>query len=154
MSNIVALLVIALLLFFFEIFLPGGILAVIGAVLVLIAAVLAYSDFGMAVSMLIVCGSAILGIGLFFLEIKLLQSTRFGRQLKLESTIAGTSNQPLADESVVGQKGTALTTMNPSGKVDIGGLTFTASTISGFLEKGTPVEVLRIDQFKLIVKKS
>jgi len=154
MSNIIALIGIALLLFFLEIFMPGGVLAMIGAVLVLVAAFLAYPDYGLVWSVVIILGSAVLGMFMFFLELRLLQNTRFGRQFKLESAITGTSNQPVADDSIVGQAGTALTTMSPSGKVEVEGKTYTASSISGLLEKGTPVEIVRVDQFKLVVKKS
>ena len=126
----------------------------IGAVLVLVAAFLAYPDYGLVSSMVIILGSAALGMFMFFLELRLLQNTRFGRQFKLESAITGTSNQPVADDSIVGQAGTALTTMSPSGKVEVEGKTYTASSISGLLEKGTPVEIVRVDQFKLVVKKS
>ena len=126
----------------------------IGAVLVLVAAFLAYPDYGLVSSMVIILGSAALGMFMFFLELRLLQNTRFGRQFKLESAITGTSNQPVADDSIVGQAGAALTTMSPSGKVEVEGKTYTASSISGLLEKGTPVEIVRVDQFKLVVKKS
>jgi membrane-bound serine protease (ClpP class) len=154
MNAIIGVIVIALVLFFLEIFMPGGVLAMIGAVLVLVAAFMAYPEFGAIASLLILLCSTVLGIGLFFLEVRLLKSTRFGRQFMLESVISGTSNQTLADDSVVGRAGTALTTMNPSGKVEVEGESYTASSMSGLLEKGASVSVVRVDQFKLIVKKS
>ena len=46
MSLIITLMSVALILFFFEIIVPGGILAAIGGILMLIACVIAYTELG------------------------------------------------------------------------------------------------------------
>ena len=43
--------------------------------------------------------------------------------------------------------------MAPSGKVLVGGATYEAASESGFLEKGTAIVVVRIDNLKIMVRK-
>ena len=150
MTLIIGLLITAFILFFFEIFLPGGVLAVIGGLVLLSACAVTYSEYGVvwAVTMLIL---GMLGaLVMFFLEIRLISHTRFGQQFALKSTIAAKLN-PRADEALVGKEGLALTTLAPTGKIRLDDKTYVAQTEDGFLEKGHAVKVVRIETFKLIV---
>ena len=153
MTLIIGLIVTAFILFFFEIFLPGGILAVIGGMVLLSACALTYTDYGIvwAVTLLIF---GMLGVLLmFFLEIRLIAHTRFGQQFALKSTIAAKLN-PKADEALVGRDGITQTTLAPTGKVRVDGKTYVAQTEDGFLEKGHAIKVVRIETFKVIVARS
>jgi membrane-bound serine protease (ClpP class) len=153
MTLIIGLVATAFVLFFFEIFLPGGVLAVIGGILLLIASALAYTEFGAAWAALLFCLGLVGALIMFFLEIRFISRSRFGRQLSLQSSITAQLN-PRADEKLVGTGGVTLTTLAPSGKVELDGRVYTASAQSGFLEKGVPVRVVRSETFKLIVEKS
>jgi membrane-bound serine protease (ClpP class) len=152
MSLLATLLVVALMLFFFEIFMPGGVLAVIGGILLLIAAGLAWNDYGPMWAMLIFFGGTLAGLILFFIEIKLLASSRIGRQIRLESAITGTALPP-PPVDLVGQEGVTLTTCAPAGKVAVHGQTYEASSVDGLLPAGTQVRILRADPFKLVISK-
>ncbi len=154
MGIIIKLMVIAFLLFFFEIFVPGGLLAAAGATLILVAGYLVGKDYGLPAGGLTVLFSAILAIWLFFVELRLLQSTSFGKQIRLDSTIEAVSNRPPADESIVGEKGRALTRMNPTGKITVGKRPYEAVSMSGLIEKGTPIEVMQVDRLKITVKRA
>jgi len=150
MSLIIGLLVTAFILFFFEIFMPGGVLAVVGGLLLLIASGLTYSEYGIVWAVTVLILGLVSALIMFFLEIRLIANTRFGNQFALKSTIAARLN-PRADEALVGQEGLALTTLAPTGKVRIGGKSYVAQAEDGFLEKGHAVKVVRCETFKLIV---
>ncbi len=152
MSVLIGLIVIAFALFFFEIFMPGGILALIGGVLLIIASILAYDQLGLTWAIIIFAAGPLGALLMFFLEIKFLSSTRMGKQLSLKSAISSQLN-PRADENLVGQEGVTLTILAPSGKVLVDGQTHTAAVVDGFLDKGVPVRVVRTETFKLIVEK-
>jgi len=152
MSLMIGLIVTAFVLFFFEIFLPGGVLAVIGGILMLAAAAVAYTELGFAWAVAVFFAGLIGALALFFAEIHFISRTRFGKQLSLRSTIAAQLN-PKADEKLIGQDGVTLTILAPTGRVQIGGTTYTASAEGGFIEKGVPVHVLRSETFKLIVER-
>lgn len=152
MSLIIAFILLALLLFFFEIFVPGGILATIGVLALVAAAVLAHGDYGLLGSGLILTGAVLAGVALFFVEIRLLQRTALGRQLSLQSEIAGKANVEVA-ENLTGKSGVTLTRLAPSGTVQVDGRAYTASCKSSYLPAGTPVRVIRVDPFNIIVEK-
>ena len=155
MLSIIVLFVLALLLFFLEIFVPGGVLAIFGVVLLIVACVQGYTEYGGATAMVIFCLSGTLALIMFFVEIWLIQHKRFGKFIRLDKTISGSSLGPQAkSEDIVGKKGEALTMMAPTGMIVIDGKKYEAFSQSGLLEEATPVEVVRVDNFRLIVKKS
>ena len=151
MTSIVGLLIISFVLFFFEIFLPGGVLAIIGGLVLLIASAMAFTEWGFAAAVGLFFFGVLGAILMFFIEVKLISQTRFGRQFALKSTIATRLN-PRADEKLVGAEGVTLTKLAPSGKVEIGGAVYTAAAEDGFLDKGISVSVSRTETFHLIVK--
>lgn len=152
MSLIIGLLVTAFILFFFEIFVPGGVLAAVGGILLLTASGLAYTEWGFLAAVAILLGGLAGALSMFFVEIKMLSSSRLGRQLALQSAITARLN-PRADDSLVGKEGVTLTTLAPTGKVQVLGQVHTAFAQDGYLEKGAPIKVVRIETFKLIVAK-
>ncbi len=153
MTLIAGLLITAFILFFFEIFVPGGILAVAGGLLLLAACAVTYTEYGIvwAVSLLII--GLVGALVLFFLEIRLIANTRFGNQFALKSTVAAKLN-PTADPELVGREGVTLTILAPTGKIRLDGKTYVAKAEDGFLEKGHAVKVVRIETFKLIVART
>lgn len=51
-----------------------------------------------------------------------------------------------------GKKGTSITTLRPSGKISIDGKIYDAMTMSGMIEKGTPIVVTRVEAAQLYVE--
>lgn len=166
MSLIAALIIIALVLFFFEIFIPGGILAVLGASLLLIASILTYAQYGWDPAVFVFVSSALLSIAFFFFEIKILPKLPIGRHLILgnppaQRPSAGGNSPALPPEGakqsgsgpLVGQTGEALTRMVPTGQVRVGTLAVEAISLSGMLPQGTPVQVVQQDAFRVLVKR-
>ena len=89
MSLIIGLIITAFVLFFFEIFLPGGVLAVMGGILLLGASVLTYSEYGIVWAVLLLCFGLIGALIMFFLEIRFIAHSRFGKQLVLPLHLQG-----------------------------------------------------------------
>ena len=152
MTLIAGLIITAFILFFFEIFVPGGVLAVLGGIMLLAASALAYTELGFIPAVIILIGGLLGAIGMFFLEIRFISRTPFGRQLSLQSSITATLN-PKDEDKLAGMEGATLTILAPSGKVEINGKTYTASAQDGYLDKGVPVRVVRSETFKLIVER-
>ncbi len=152
MSTIATLILIALILFFFEIVLPGGILAIIAVVLISIASFIAFEDYGAGAGVAVFLGSGLLALGTFLLEIKLLRGTRFGR-LFSHNEIQHSNTGAVDYDKTTGQSGVTLTTMAPTGTVEIGGKSYPAQSLDGYLSKGTAITVIRTDPFQLKVKK-
>lgn len=92
-------------------------------------------------------------IGSIYLSKKMLTSKAFGH-LALASTQnsqEGFSISENAYEDVIGQKGVAHTNLRPAGKVIINNEYFDATALTGFIDKGKAVEVVKYETAQLFV---
>lgn len=153
MTPVIGLILAALVLVFFEVILPGGVLGVLAALCVILATWIAGAQSGVGAAVLTFLAAAAAIALLVFIEFKVLARTSLGRGFFLKSTVTGHSNQAPAAASIVGKEGTALTRLNPSGKVAIDGQTYEAHSQDGYIDADTPVRVAAQDNFKLIIKK-
>ena len=148
---VITFIVLALVLFFLEIFAPGGILGLFGAISLVVAAILAYETMGLLGSAGILIGGTLVGFALFFLEIKLLAKSPFAKEFQ-HSGQQTAQTSAVGRPDLVGQKGKALTTMAPTGKVSIANEVFEAASNSGLISKNDTIEVVRSEHSKIIVK--
>ncbi len=155
MNLIILLFLVGLILLFFEVFVPGGVLGVLGGLFMFAGCGAAFIEFG-AGGAAIAAAVAFALIGLtLYVELFLLPKTTLGRKLFLEHSIGSQSQPPPArSEDVLGRVGETLTTLAPSGYVLIEGKKYEAASRSGLLPRGTPVRVVGQDNFRLIVSKS
>lgn len=154
MTGIVLLFALGLVLLFFEVFIPGGVLGVLGGILMLAGCGIAFAEFGTSGgAMATVLALGLIGSTLYF-ELFLLPKTALGKKLFLERSISAQSQPPPASPGeIVGQTGETLTTLAPSGYVLIAGKKYEAASQSGLLPRGTPVKVTGLDNFRLLVSK-
>ena len=153
MNAIMLLFTLGLVLLFFEVFVPGGVLGVIGGLLMFAGSGLTFARFGVeagAVATLVAL--ALIGL-MLYVELFLLPRTAVGKRLFLEREIAERSQPPPASADIVGQTGEAVTTLAPTGVVMVGDRRYEAASQSGLLPKGTAVKVVRVETFRLIVSK-
>ena len=153
MSGIIGLILAALVLVFFEVILPGGILGVFAGLCIIVATWLACTQFGAAAAILTFIAATAAVAVLVYIEFKFLARTSLGRSFFLKSAVTGHSNQARAEDSIIGKEGTALTRLNPSGRVAIEGQSYEAYSRDGYIDADTPVRVTAQDNFKLIIQK-
>lgn len=152
MNLIIMLLLAAFLLIAFEVILPGGILGVIAAVLILVASILTYTDYGIMVAGTVFLGALCLSAILVLLEFKLLSKTTMGSVFFLKDSVTGHTG-PECRVSLVGKRGESLTRLNPGGKVLIEGKSYDASSQDGYLDPGEAIAVVAQNNFKLTIRK-
>lgn len=146
---------------------PGfGLPGVLGIICVLVGLVLAMQDFVVpdfgspiettaflnAVTQ--VFGVFAVSILLFILVVRNVTHLPVLRRLALEQQIAGTPPGTGVLPVLVNATGTAVSSLNPSGKVEIAGQIYDAISDSGFIEKGTGVIVERLTGQIVYVKKA
>lgn len=154
MTGIVLLFALGLVLLFFEVFVPGGVLGVLGGLLMLAGCGVAFAEFGTGGGAIATTLAVVLIGATLYFELFLLPKTSFGRKLFLERAIAAQSQPPPARaEDIVGRDGETLTTLAPSGYVLIAGKKYEAASQSGLLPRGTAVKVTGLDNFRLLVSK-
>lgn len=91
----------------------------------------------------------------FYLGQKLLTTSRFG-ELALTSvmqTTSGYSSANVTMRTLVGKEGISTTMLRPSGKVEIDDDMYDAVAISGFIDRGERVMVVKYETSQLFVKK-
>ena len=153
MSMILGFTVAALILVFFELLLPGGVLGVLSALCLLVASWMGYDTYGIIGGCTVFFGTILLMAVLVFVEFKLLGKTSFGQKFFLKSSIKGHTRAAVAKDSVIGKKGTTLTRLNPSGKIAVEGKSYEACSQDGYVERDQAIAVVAQDNFKLIIKK-
>jgi membrane-bound ClpP family serine protease len=155
MTAVILLFLVGVVLLAADVFAASFLLAILGGVLMLIGCVVAYQVMGAtAAGVATLAAVALLGVTIY-LELIVLPRTRFGRGLVVEAKVDATSQPPVApSEAVVGRNAEALTTLAPSGYVAVEGRRYEAFCQSGHAAKGTPLRVVGVDNFRLIVSKT
>ncbi|MCC5789890.1 MAG: NfeD family protein [Opitutales bacterium] len=153
MTLIFLLIFIALILFFGELLVPGGVLGIIGGVLLVIATVLGFME-GAEVGVFVFLFAAVSSVALLYVELKLLQNTTLGKRFFLQSSIDGTSQDPVGQSDLVGKEGETLTHLSPTGLILVDGKKYEAFSQSGVLNKGTKIKVTAVESFRVTVRKS
>jgi membrane-bound ClpP family serine protease len=154
MNAILMLFLIGVLLLAGEVFVPGAILGIIGALCMLVGCVLSFIQFGTSGGLL-ATGIAVALLGLMlYIELIWLPKTRVGKKMIVQSTVSATSQPPLAELStVIGKTAEALTPLVPSGYVLVEGRRYEAFSQSGHVPKGATMRVTGLDNFRLILTK-
>ena len=155
MTGIILLFALGIVLLFFEVFVPGAVLGILGGIFLFIGSAVAFSEFGSRGGTLAVIIAATLAGLTFYIELFVLPKTALGKKMFLKTALAGASQPlPARPGEVIGQAGEALTTLAPSGFILVAGKKYEAASQSGLIAKGAPVKVTGLDNFRLIVTKS
>ncbi len=149
-STVIALAIAGVALLFLEMFLPGIIAGVIGAILLIAAVFNAYYDLGAAAGNITLLAASAATAGLWWFWATKFQHTRFGRRMTLTAADTGTA-QAAGLAELAGQTGTAITPLRPSGTILVGGKRVDAITGGDFLERGTSVRIVRVEGTGVIV---
>ncbi|HUS47973.1 MAG TPA: NfeD family protein [Phycisphaerae bacterium] len=153
---IVALIVVAMLLFLLELLTPSfGIMTALGVAALGGAIWLAFAYVGSVVGIVLI-GVMVFGVPTYFVTmIRLLPRLGPGRQLFLEKkgddTAAGTP-EAASNKALIGRIGVTETQLRPSGAVRIEGRRVIALAESGVIEKACSVKVVGIDGSDVIVR--
>ena len=147
------LVVIGVLLAGVEVFVPGGILGILSALFLIVATVLAYRELGTYGAIGVFGGSLILVIIVVLTELRFLVKSKYGQRLFLTSASSGHVLTENAKEDLDGKTGVTMTVLGPTGVVEIDGKQHEAFSQDGHLQRGDHIEVVRVDNFRVVVKR-
>lgn len=159
MTLIILLALAGIVLICLEIILPGMILGLAGIVALISAVILAFSSaeldsLGMSGRTLTAASILFAATFLIGMWLKYFDRVPGGRALVLtrmnKDKVAGTETT-----EYLGSRGVALTDLRPSGKVKISGLPKTCDIVAetGFIERGSSIEVIKVDGRRVLVRK-
>ena len=145
--------VAGLLLLFLEMFLPGMIAGIVGAILLFISVIMAYTNLGAEAGNLTLLLAALASGGMWWWWATRFQHTRFGRSMTLETTLTGDAGA--ADlHTMDGQEGAAVTPLRPGGTVSVAGRRLDAITDGEYLESGTKIRIVRKHGMSVLVRRA
>jgi membrane-bound serine protease (ClpP class) len=163
------LFVIGIALLVVEIFLiPGfGVAGISGIVLIIGSLILSMQDFvvpdfswqweALNRNILLVTANVIAGFVAFgilaFLVPKYTPFKRLSLSLSQEASEGFTVQDSAYEDRYRGARGVAITTLRPAGKAELGDEVVQVETGGEFLEKGTEIEVTRVDGNRIVVRR-
>jgi membrane-bound ClpP family serine protease len=154
MSVILTLFAAGILLLAFEVVVPGAILGILGTVLIIVGVAVSFNQYGTDGGLVATAAALVLTGLTLYLEFVLLPKSRVAKKLSLTDTVAGTSQPAVADrKSVVGRQAVAITALVPTGYVELDGRRYEAFARDGLAQAGERLEILDVDNFRLIVSK-
>ena len=149
-SWVIILLLLGWLLVFIEVFfIPGtAVLVLIGTITMLCGVVVAFSTFGF------LGGTITMILTAIFTLLSIVFGFRLGvmKRLTLRSTLKGKANDEPLNKIKVGDSGTALSKIAPSGKAIFNDLIFEVHSLSLYVEPQTPVEIIKIEHNKIFIQ--
>lgn len=150
-SIIVFLIVLGVALILAEIFLLPGITiaGVAGAISLLGGIVYAFLYVGDTAGFITIGASVISGGGLFVYFIKSNAMSKIALNTDIETTVDQTDLKQLN----VGDKGKAISRLNPIGKAEFNNITIEAKSITGeYIDEGEDVEIVKVEGYNVLVK--
>lgn len=153
MSFIITLIITGLILICAEIIIPGGILGGLGIIAFIAAVVLTWQEYGPMAGIWALIGTGVLSVLTIMVGLKILPKSKLGRGLFLSAKLDNPKKKTLANEDIIGKEGKTLTTLAPTGKIQIEEQSFEAFSKSGMLHANERVKVVAQDNFRLIIEK-
>ncbi len=136
-----------------EVFVPGGIIGMIGIMLLLGAAFVALNTVGGALGVFLAVLAFVVGCVMLFIVVKAFPNSFVGRNLSLATDM---KDSHAADETLVGLIGTegiASTVLRPSGFVELNGKRVDVLTHGENVEQGARVRVVKVEGSRVVVEK-
>ena len=152
MVKIITALLFGYLLIALEAIVPGGVLGILGFICIIASSYFAHIEYGgwvIPLCIFIVGGMG--GVMLVFLQFKWLSTSNFGKKMFVHSTSGKLSPDEDLTE-LIGKEAITLTDHHPEGFVEINYRTYDSFSSSGYIPKGSAIEITGVDTFRLIVK--
>lgn len=151
MSVVVLLFLIGVLLLGVEVFVPGGVLGVLGGIAMVSGCVIAFTVFGINGGLIASGIAAAILCLTFYVEFVLLPKTSLGRSLTVRVPSLPPADESAKHAALIGQMASAETILAPTGYVLVGGVRYEAVSQTGLIQRGTTVSIVAYDGFRLIV---
>ncbi len=153
MTTIILIIAAGIVLVSLEVFLPGGILGILGILVIGLGLWMVYGEYGGGVTLWALMGSILTLLIILAIELAILRRTRAGKSFFLQSVQAGRTTTRETAEDLVGEEGVTLTVLAPTGSVRVKNTIYEAISQDGYIARDEPVSVVSQANFRLVVKK-
>ncbi len=136
-----------------EMFLPGVVLGLLGAVSLIAGVIYAYAVFDVNVGNVVLIGTLLGSLILFFVWIKVFPYSPVGKILTLKSEIKqGTAASDRSN--LLGQRGRALSFLRPGGVAVFDGTRVDVVAETDLIEAGSEIEVVKVEGLRIVVRRA
>ena len=143
---------VGLILIYFEFFVPGGVLGVLGALCIIIGLIFSFSKESSLVLFFVYLAAMFLLLALTVrLALWSIKKNKRKNGYYLEDDQEGYVASSF-DKELVGKMGKALTSLRPSGHVRVEDKVYQAVAQSGYINKGSRVKIIGGEGARFIVK--
>ncbi len=153
MTEIIGLVIFGAILIFLEILIPGGILGLIAAGMMISAVYMAFTQYGSLYGLIVMLISVSIATIALYLQFKLLPKTKFGKKFFIPESSDGKTEYQKVSPDLIGKNGEAITNFSPTGIILIENKEYEAFSQEGYLTKGQNLQVVAFDNFRLIIEK-
>lgn len=143
-----------IILIFIEIFVPGGIFGVIGSLLLLLSAVFCFNLHGTKIGFYYTFAMILFITILVVLALSFAKYFPFRNKIFLTTSEKDINIKNKSLESLMGQEGKSFTVLRPTGKIIIDNKRYDAMTEGTYIPKNVDIKIIRIENNRLIVRKS
>ena len=135
-----------------EIFIPGGLLGIIGALIWIAASFVGWNEFVYPFNLISSIGLILILILTFYIWMKFFPHSKVGKGLTLTDNVNDSSPHYVHDIAI-GQKGIAATTLRPAGIAIFNEQRVDVVTDASWIEENSDIEIIEIKKRQIIVKK-
>jgi membrane-bound serine protease (ClpP class) len=150
----VILLVSGLILIGAEIFVPGGVIGTLGALFLFGAVVVGFIAFPPTWGLYIAIAILALAAVAIFLWVKIFPRTGVGRRMTVTRDLADAKAQPDWLRELQGKRGRAATDLRPGGFATFDGRRVDVVTQGEMISRGFEVEVVKVEGYRVVVRKA
>lgn len=140
----------SLFLFVLEVFLPGGVVGLLGLICLGVACMYSFAAFGTGGGTMVSILLIGISIGGMLVWLLILPRTKIGKRIAHTSDLTDAKSME-EDTSLVGRSGVADTDLRPSGFALIDGKRIDVVTQRSFIAKGQAVEVVEVHGMRVVV---
>lgn len=152
MTLILVLFGIGVVLVAIEIVVPGGLLGILGGLALVGGVTAAFVEYGGAGGAIAMAAALVILAITLYLEFVFLPKTRLAHRFSMTDTVAGRSQPEVAERhEVLEREAVAVTTLAPTGYVEVGGRRYEAFSRTGYAVAGSRMRVVDMDNFRLVV---
>lgn len=134
-----------------EVFVPGGVVGLIGVMMLIYAAFVALNTIGGILGISLAFLALLIGCVMVLLVIKMFPKSFVGRKLSLTADMRESRGATDGLDALAGGEGITVTVLRPSGFAEIAGQRIDVVTRGENIEAGTKIRVVEVEGNRVVV---
>ena len=154
---VIVLFIAGLIAILCEIFIPGGILGMIGVLLILASVISAFKNLGVNGGLIVLVIAAVIAPMTWFFGLGMFPKSPLGKYMTLKASARPEEGYRPLDfdlQELVGAEGVAVTMLRPSGIAEINKKRYQVVTQGEILDKETKIKVLKVEENEIVVRQA